>query len=255
MNVNQAANGSIDVKGNGNAVGNGNSISTIKEQHNHHHNHSNAPQNGDGKNGPEAAAFIVIGGALALTSLSYWFARFATEIYAAQWSLAVAISVFEVFFCGLNLKASDLPGAWRNGVVALLAALMALTISLASSSYYPELIDLASQSTAVNSFWCGLNLTGQQMASQHSLLSTFVITPALLLLVLQTIRGAVFAVIEEEERPDWLVRVIHGQASNAALFFAAALCAFGMFGYSEMGTHFWTAQFTSEITIFCPLRK
>jgi hypothetical protein len=111
-----------------------------------------------------------------------------------------------------------------------------------------------SKISTFKSFWCGLSLFGQQVASQHSIIGTFIMVPLAVLTGLQTWRSATFAICDAEELPEWAQSVLESVAGGRQFIAMCAICILCVVGNSQVGDQFWKDHFNSRISFICPAK-
>lgn len=253
MATNNFSSGSIQINGNGNAVGNGNRVTHVnKTIINNHGGSGSGGSDGKGKGaGGELAIAGGIGSVIALAALSFWFTRYAEVIYKILILLSLTSGGFGVMAAAKQFYDSNYLEGLRSASVTAVAFLTFLAVSAASDTMPADLTEFAQNGT-FTSFWCGLNLFGQQVASQHSILGTFAMVPLAILTMLQSWRSATFAMANGEELPEWaesIFEMVSGGRQFAAMWVICVLC---VAAHSPVGDQFWKEHFNSRISLFCP---
>ena len=254
MNNKYALN-SITVNGDGNAIGTGNIVNVLKEHHVHHHNNRNG--GGGGESDGKGEVGTVLGGllaiALAIAALSYWFAKYESQVYTVAFIVALLEGAAAFCAIAVTVYVQNYAAAGRNVAILTLAAVLAYTITSAVGDYNPRLTELANQAIGFKEFWCQLNLYGQQSASRHALLASLFVVPGVLLLMPHAIRSVSIDITGASAA----MRVLAPLAKLSparTLVVAGGLCFCAVYGDSAAGGDFWAHRFAERVTMLCPAR-
>lgn len=253
MSSNKFNSGSIRIEGQGNAVGNGNRV-TYVEKTIINNNNGSGGGNGNGKSkdaGSEVVIVGLIGSAVALAALSFWFTRYSAVIYDTLIFFSLTNGAFGVMASLKQFYDDDYLEALRSVFLAAIALLTYLSVDTASGTIPTDLAEFSKIGT-FNSFWCGLSLFGQQVASQHSIIGTFIMVPLAVLTGLQTWRSATLAMCDAEELPEWAQTVLESAAGWRQLIAISVICVLCVAGHSRAGDQFWKDHFNSRISFICP---
>ncbi|WP_440965413.1 hypothetical protein ACL58G_04580 [Massilia sp. GER05] len=252
MSSSKFSSDSIRIDGNGNAVGNGNRVTYVKKTIINNNNGSGSGDDGKGQDAGGALAILgFVGGAVALAALSFWFTRYSAVIYGTLIFFSFTNGAFGVMAALKQFYDDDYLEALRSFSLAAIALLTYLSVGAASDTMPTDLAEFSKIGT-FNSFWCGLNLFGQQVASQHSIIGTFIMVPLAVLTGLQTWRSATLAMCDAEELPEWAQTVLESAAGWRQFIAICVICVLCVAGHSRAGDQFWKDHFNSRISFICP---
>ncbi|OIJ40867.1 MULTISPECIES: hypothetical protein [Massilia] len=249
--------GDINILGNGNAVGNRIRVTNVSKTVIHNRGGSGGPggAGGGGNDREDGAAVLGLGlGALvALAALSFWFARYSDLIYSLLTVLSITNGGLGLIAAVRQIYIDDYMEALRSMAVALIGILTFFIVGTAEDTMPKDLAMLA-QSGTFQSFWCGLSVYGQQVASQHSVLGTLLLVPLGILTLLQSWRAFVVAVCAEDELPDWVDSFFNFISGDRQFFAMCIICAIAVVGHSQIGDEFWKEHFSSRVDFFCGVK-
>lgn len=256
MATNNFSSGSIKINGNGNAVGNGNRVTYVNKTTITKYGGSGSgggrdDGNGKGAAGGEWVLGAGIGGVIALAALSFWFTRYSEIIYKVLTLISMVSGGFGALASAKQVYDSDYMEGLRSFAVTAIAALTFLSVGAASDTMPSDLAAFSKTGT-FNTFWCGLSLFGQQMASQHSILGTFVMVPLAVLTMLQSWRSATIAMAEGQELPAWAESTFEAVSGGRQFVAMCVVCVLCVAAHSSAGDEFWKEHFNSRMSFFCP---
>lgn len=257
MATNNFSSGSIQINGSGNAVGNGNRVTNVNKTVNNNYG-SGGGGKGNGKGGGDSSGgewVIVagIGGVIALAALSFWFTRYSEVIYRILAVSSLISGTFAALAASKQSYDTDYMEALRSIAITAIAFLTFISVGTASDTMPADLTEFSKIGT-FNSFWCGLNLFGQQVASQHSVLGTLVMVPLAVLTMLQSLRSATIAAFNGEELPDWAESVFQTVSGGRQFLVMCVICVICVAAHSQAGDQFWKERFNSRMSLFCPAK-
>lgn len=261
MAGNSFSSGAIQINGNGNIVGNGNRVTNVR---NTTINNSGGPGGGSGggsrnngnkdSNGNGAyVVFALIGGAIALAALSFWFTRYSEVIYKILMFSSLAGGTFSAFSAAKQTYDCEYMEGLRSLCVTVVAAITFMSVGSAVDTMPADLLAF-SKSGTFNTFWCGLSLFGQQVASHHSVTGTFVLVPLVAFILLQSMRSTVVALSENYELPEGIQSLIQKVAGGRAFTAMCVVCILCVAAHSDAGDQFWKEQFNARVSLFCPVK-
>lgn len=258
MATNNFSSGSIHINGNGNAVGNGNRVTyvnktTIKKYGGSGGGGGRDDGNSKGGAGGEWVIVAGMGSAIALAALSFWFTRYSEVIYKILILLSVTSGGFGALAAAKQVYDCDYMEGLRSFAVTAIAVVTFLSVGAASDTMPADLAEFSKTGT-FNTFWCGLSLFGQQVASQHSILGTFVMVPLAVLTMLQSWRSATLAIAEGEELPDWAETIFEAVSGGRQFVAMCVVCVLCVAAHSSAGDEFWKKHFNARISLFCPTK-
>lgn len=256
MATNNFSSGSIQINGNGNAVGNGNRVTHVNKTIINNHGGSGGDGKGDGKGNGAGGEWVIpvgIGSAIALAALSFWFTRYSEVIYKVLILFSSISGGFGALAAAKQFYDTDYIEGLRSFAVAAIAFLTFISVGAASDTMPADLAEFSKIGT-FNSFWCGLSLFGQQVASQHSVLGTFVMVPLAVLTMLQSWRSATFAMVNGEELPDWADSIFETLSGGRQFVVMCVTCVLCVAAHSPTGDQFWKEHFNSRMSLFCPIK-
>lgn len=257
MASNKFESGDINVTGNGNAIGNRVKVTNVnKTVINNRGGSGGSGASGGGNSDNNDGAVILglgLGALMALAALSFWFARYSNLIYALLTALSGTSGALGLLAAMRQVYVDDYIEALRSLAVAAVGLLTFFTVGTAVDTMPSELAALAQSGTFKN-FWCGLNVFGQQTASQHSLLGTFVLVPLGILTMLQSWRAFILAVFGEDELPEWIDSIFESISGGRQFVAMCIVCAVALAGHSRAGGEFWKERFNSRVDFFCAAR-
>lgn len=256
MATNNFSSGSIQINGNGNAVGNGNRVTNVNKTIINNLGGSSGSGKGDGKGSGAGGEWVIpagIGGVIALAALSFWFTRYSEAIYKILILVSLISGGFGVLAAAKQFYDSDHMEGVRSLVVTAIAFVTFLSVETAWDTMPTDLAEFSKTGT-FSSFWCGLSLFGQQVASQHSVLGTFVMVPLAALTLLQSWRSATLAMANGEELPDWAESIFEMVSGGRQFVATCVICVLCVAAHSPAGDQFWKEQFHSRMSLFCPAK-
>lgn len=255
MAGNSFSSGAIHINGNGNVVGNGNRVTNVSNTTIKNPGFSGGGSSNNGSNDGKGAyvIFALFGGAIALAALSFWFTRYSDVIYKILMVSSLASCTFSAMAAAKQTYECEYLEGLRSACVALIAAITFMSVGLAVDTMPADLLAFSKTGT-FRTFWCGLSLFGQQVASHHSVTGTFLLVPLVAFNVLQSMRSSAVALCEDCELPEWIQSVIQKVAGGRAFTAMCIICVLSVAAHSDAGDQFWKEHFNARVTLFCPVK-